>query len=303
MTVADVYVFDDATIPAPIEEAVVTLLDADGELVTSVETDEDGRAAFDVPDATYEVRVFKRGYGSDVSQIVVDTSEDTNEFDITLEDLTTLPVTTDPRMCRCTGVFVDFQGRPTKGVMFRLNAPADYGTQVPKIADGNLVYPSSMSFQSDALGVVSVDLFRGAEYTVVFAGEDDTSWSLKVPDRASVNLIDLIFPAPVLLSWDQDQAPGNEITVAVGDTGSVQATLLFSDYQTKTVDLNNWLEFSNSDGDVVELGFLNSSGVVALRALAAGTAEITAALVPNLLPYRVPPYSLTAATLLVTVTS
>lgn len=303
MTIADVYVFDDALVPNAIQGADVTLLDPNTSAVVAfTATNSNGKAGFSVPDGTYEVRIFKRGYGSGVHRLVVDALATTNKFDAAVEDLTALPVSPDSRLCRCTGRFVNLDGRPTKGVTFKLQAKVPYGGQIPKIVDGDLVFADGMALRSDAQGLVSVDLFRTGQYHAIFAGEDDTTWCIEVPDRSSVNLIDLLFPAPVLLRWDQTAAPADAVTLAVNETKAVPVSLLFSNFQTKTRLINEWVAFTNSDGGVVDLSYSDSSGEVFLRGIVAGNATVRANLQPHLSPFRVPPYALTANPLQVTVT-
>jgi hypothetical protein len=303
-TPVDIVVVDDSLVPLPVENVVVSFYDPDTlDLVTTATTDGDGEASVSLPDATYEVRSFKRGYAIPVSQIVVDENADTNVFDTVAENLTALPVATDPRLCRCTGVFVNYENRPTPGVTFRVMAKADPLGQTPKTVDSRLVFSSEMAFQTDAEGKVSLDLIRGGEFYVTFSGEDDTTWLMVVPDRSSANLIDLIFPATVSLDWDQDDAPSNAVALAVGEFATVHMSLLFTDFRQRTEELTKWIQLSNSNDTTIRMGFSNDGSAVLIEALEAGTAEITAELLDDLLPIRVPDYSLTTVPLQVTVTS
>lgn len=300
MTAVDVYVSDNAVVPNFISGAVVSIHNPSTfAILAQTTTDGTGRAAFTLVDATYEVRVFKSGYASPVAQIVVDIGATTNKFDIEIEDLTTLPTAIDPRLCRCTGKFVNFgnQGRPR--VVFRVMAKAEF--QVPKVVDGSLVYEQSMAFQSDEDGYVSIDLLRSGEYYVTFAGEDDLVWPIKVPDEPAVNLIELIHPTPLSQVWDPTDAPLNALTVQVGETKTVLSTLNFSNYEALTEGQDKWITFMNSNGSLMDLGFLSSTGEIVVKGLAPGSAQVTVELLPDLLPNRVPPPSLTTTPLDVTV--
>jgi hypothetical protein len=303
VTLASVYVRDDQLVPEMMADVVVSLVDPeDSALITRTTTDVGGEAAFDVPDGTYEVRVFKDGYSSVVSQIVISALETSNEFDITIESLRVLAPATDARMCRCTGIFVNYEGRPLKGVAFRVMADLETGLQIPKVVDGKLVVSDGMAFQTDENGKIVVDLYRGGHYHAVFAGEDDTTWSFTVPNRSSVNLVELLFPTPVLVTWDQTVAPDNEIEVLVGETVAVPVSLLLSSYITKTKKLSPWVKFLNADGTIADLSFDDAIGVAYLKGVLPGTTQVTVVLQDNLLPFRIPLPSLTAAPLQVVVT-
>lgn len=303
MTAVDVFVQDDALVPQPLAGVIVSFYDAGTlALVTTATTDALGQAAVLLPDDTYEVRCFKYGYAIPVAQILVDVGALTNKFDAVAEDLTVLPVATDPRMCRCTGMFVNYEGVPVRGVSFRLMNNVLTNQQKPKIVDGKMVFPSEMSFQTDQFGKVTVDLFRGAFYYVVFSGNDDQTWCLNVPDRSSVNLIDLIFPAPVSVEWDATDAPADALSVAVGETKTVHVSLLFTDFIKRSTGLEKWITFLNSDATKMDLGYSSSDGKVVIRGLVAGPAQVTAEIVPDPRPFRIPDYSLTVPPLSVTIT-
>ncbi len=301
MTIVNVTVMDDAMVPAPVVGAVVSLLDTTTLVpVSEVTTDSDGVAGFSVPDDTYEVRVFKTGYGIPVSAIVVDHDED-NGFEITATNLTALPIATDPKVCRCTGTFVDFSNVPIRRVLLRIAAQAESPLQIPKVVNGRLVSAPSMEVHSDELGKVSIDLLRTGEYHVTVAGEEDVIWPIKVPDRSSVNLIDLIHPQPVSVSWDPTEAPGDAVTVSVGETVAIPVSLLLSNFDTVLKGHDTWIQFENSDGDVFNLGYHSSLGMIVIEGLTAGTAEVTVEPQDDLLPRRVPDYSVAYTPLSVTV--
>ena len=106
------------------------------------------------------------------------------------------------------------------------------------------------------------DLFRGGEYFVTYSGNDDVVWNFKVPDRASANLIDLIHPQPVSLTWDSDVAPANALSMAPLVQVIVPITVLFSDDEELTQGVDKWLEISSSDESVVRAQFFERSVVV-----------------------------------------
>lgn len=303
-------VLDTEVSPQPIEGVIVTVYDS----VDSVEqaqatTNSSGQAVFTLPGTTgsgitYEVRAFKLGvrfanpFGIQVQEPVVST----NTFNLT-GLLLTLPASTDPRVCRCTGRFLGFDNKPLCGVMVRLFEKGDVGEQVPKIVDGNLISQSAVEYHTDKDGYVHIDLLRTGEYYVSFAGEEDVNWEILVPDQASVNLIDLMFPQPVTLTWDQTVAPGNAVSLAVGTTLSVPFTILFSDYEVGT-RLGHWVRPPvAAQTGIVEVGPFEDPAGVWLSGLNPGTTTISVELQDHLFPIRVPTYSLNASPLTVTVTS
>ena len=303
-----VTVTDNSNTPAPIVGAVVGIFDSmDSTEQAMGTTDIDGNAVFLLPGTTgsgisYEVRVFKLGvrfanpFGIQVQEPVVTS----NNFSLT-GTLLVLPAATDPTICRCTGRFVDYGNRPLCGVMVRVFNKGDVGEQDPKIVNSNLVSPSAMEFHTDADGNVSLDLFQTGEYYINFAGEEDWNWNILVPARASANLIDLMFPQPLVLTWDQTVAPGNAVTVTIGEELQVPLSILFSDYQNVTT-LGRWIQIPvSSNPSIAMVAWLDEPAKVVITGIASGTTNITAELQKFLFPLRVPPYSLTVPPLVVTV--
>jgi len=308
MSVAvDIFVKDDSVSPAPIAGVVVGVLDAVTLVpVAMATTDGAGRAAFLLPGAVtpglaYEVRLFKLGvrFANPVAIQVVEPVVTTNKFDMS-GTLLALSAATDPRLCRCSGRFMSFSNTPIVGATLRFMAMAESGFQTPKIVDGNIISAESLATQTDADGFAVVDLLRTGRYYVTFSGEDDTTWNILVPDRASVNLIELIHPQPVLLKWDATAAPLNAVSVQVGATVLVPYTVVFSDFEELSTGLTQWIKFINSDDTKAAVGF--SSGMLSVTGVAPGVVNVTTEMLPNLNPPRVPDYSITAPTLVVTVT-
>lgn len=317
--VVNIYLQDDSMSPAPIVGAVVTIVNPSTfALVAQATTDSTGLAAFTLPGAAfptgviYQVRAFKLGvFFKNPFQIKVyepaQSPPNANGFNLTGTLVGTLQPATDPRVCRCTGRFLDFQNQPVQNAVVRIMARAETEGQIPKVVDGNMISPQVLETHTDADGYVVIDLLRNAVYEVTFAGDDDVIWEILVPDRSSVNLIDLIHPQPVSLSWDSTQAPSNNVTLSIASSGAVPYqvpfTVLFSDYESVTQgedgDLMKWVTFTNSDGSkaLVAAG----DGVLFLTGMTTGTCQVTAGVAPNLLPFRVPAYSISAPTLNITV--
>jgi hypothetical protein len=310
MTVpVDIFVTSDETLPAPIVGAVVTVLDPflNLNLMAQATTDANGQASMVLPGEAdpgriFEVRLFKVGviFGSPKRVAVLEPATLPNRFDVT-GTLTILPVATDPRVCRCTGRFLNFSNQPIAGATLRISSKAESGLEVPKLVDSNMVSSETMEFKTNSYGFVTVDLHRGGEYYVKFSGSDDRIWNIKVPDRSSVNLIDLIHPAPVRLDWDPTVAPGAAVSLNVDEALAVPLSLLFSDYEVMTAGLNSWMLLTSSDPTKVQV--VLSQDCAYIRGIAAGTAQITASCPKGIAPVRVPDYAIASPPLTVTVTT
>lgn len=308
----DIYVKDDSALPAAIDGVVVLVLDPNTfALVAQGTTDVLGHASLVLPGSaspgtTYELRFYKMGvfFANPVLIQVLEpvVAPASNIFDASGTLVGTLPVATDPRVCRCTGRFVNYSNQPLAGMTVRIFADQTQpGVEVPLIVDGNLVGSAGMAFQTDADGYLSVDLHRGGEYRIMYPGEEEKVWCFNVPDRSSVNLIDLIHPYPVSLAWDPTVAPANAVSVAVGQSIDVPFSALFSNYITISQGLIEWLTFTNGDNTLMDV-VVSATGVATITGRSPGTAQVTGANLPSLLPSRVPYYNTLVPPLNVTVT-
>lgn len=325
----DIFVKDTQVSPAPIQGVVVNVYNSTTlALVTSGTSDSSGHVALLLPGAAspgtnYEVRFFKTGVIFTNPQMIAVLEPvappNTNEFDFT-GTVVTLPVATDPVMCRCTGRFIDVTGAPIKNQLVRVQAllgtgsltkpptePAPppplwpdpptppnllSGFQIPKVLYGDMVASPGVDFRTDSSGRVSFDLPRGGHFTVAFAGEEDVPWCIQVPDRSSVNLIDLIHPNIQTLTWDSGVAPGNTVTVAVNATIEVPFEVLFSNFRTYSKDLGNIITFINSSS-LMDVQYNSGQGSLSIRGISAGTASVTVEVIPKMTPPRIPDYSVT----------
>lgn len=303
----DIFVSTDFIIPVPIADVTVGIYDySTWNLIEMAQTDSNGRVGFQLNGSldgtTYEVRLTKLGviFGYPKAIQVFDPPVTTNKFDVSGTS-TDRPIATDPRICRCTARLVDFGNRPSANALVRISSLPEAGMQVPKIVDGNLVNTDSIELHTDKTGKITADLFRGGEYLIVISGEDDRTWNFVVPDRPSANLIDLVFPYPTALVWDEGTAPANSVSVVVGQQLVVPFSLYFSDYQVATDQVQKWLTLMNSSELVMDLKLYSGSPTAAvITGLQPGTATVSTTTSP-ILPTRVPSPSITAPTLTVTV--
>jgi hypothetical protein len=309
----DVMVKDDSVVPMPVVGAAVSLFDATtSQVVAQAISDDLGRAAFllpgDVaPGKLYEARLFKMGvvFPRVVAIEVIEpiTPPESNVFDISGTPAGAFGLPVDPRLCRCVGRFVNYMNQPMSDSLVRISAEAEAIQKTPKIVDGNMVSAGELESRTDKNGFVVIDLFRGGEYYITFAGEDDETWNFKVPDRATANLVELIHPQPVSLSYDADAAPDNQVTLAKGSTALVPVSVLFSDFQEHTTDLGNVIEFTNSDSSIADIAFHSNLGELAIVGMSPGMVELSVSVRPNLFPHRIPDYALQAPVLQVIITA
>lgn len=303
-TSVDLFISTNDAVPTPLEGVQVSVFDPDSQLQLAAQglTDAQGRASFALPGAVegkaYEVRVFKLGvaFGSQKRISVEEPSATGNSFDIAGTPQV-LPTATDPRLCRCTGRFVDLSNRPMADVAVFIVQAAEAGFQKPKVLDGNMVAAQKLRAFTDPQGKVSFDLIRSGEYFITFAGEDDKVWNIKVPDRASANLVDLIHPVPVSLTWDEDTT---SVSMAVGDQVVVSVSVLFSDFEVFTEGLSQWIQFATSDSAVAVVALSQDKAVITATGI--GTCSISARCSDQpSVPSHVPAPSLSSPLLSVTV--
>lgn len=300
----NIYVQDDAPSPGALPGVqVVILRPTDLSYLAGATSNAQGVAAFLLEAGTYEVRAFKAGIllRNPTTIVVLDppTPTEQNGFVVTGSYVGVFGVPMDPRLCRVIGRLVDFSNKPVAGALIRILAPMDLLDKVPKVVDGNAVSQSAMEFHTDQNGFVIIDLLRGGQYHVVFSGEEDEIWNMKIPDRPTANLFDLIHPYPVALTWD---VVGNAVTLAVNTTLNVAFQIVFSDTAQQAAKLSELVDFMNSAPDIVDVVYQNSAGVLVLTGKAAGTASIVVKPKAELFPSRVPDYSIAGAPLAVTVT-
>lgn len=295
----DIYVSSDDAAPSPISGVTVVALTASNLTIAGEAiTDSSGRAALLLPNGSYEIRLFKMGVAFNGVYTAVVDDVAVNVFDV-VGSPRTMPVALDPRLCRCSGRFVGLNNQPVKNSQVRFSAKAESGFQTPKVVDGQMVSADGLTMKTDDNGYLTVDLLRGAELYVTFAGEEDVVWNIKVPDRASINLIELIHPQPSSLTWDSAAAPNDEVSTYVGYQVSVPMKVLFSDFEELSTGLSKWLKLKSSDPSVAVVAF--DGDRAAVLGVSPGQASILVEMQSDLWPRRVPAYSISAPPLLVSV--
>jgi hypothetical protein len=308
----EIFVRDDSPLTGSIQGATVELVDPTtfAHVATGV-TGANGRSAFAVPGdyapgKQYEVRIFKSGviFPNPTSISVLDPviPPVTNKFDVSGTILNSWGVPSDPKMCRCSGRFVNFSNVPLSRVLVIIYAQSDPLYKVPKTVNHGMIASQAMEFYTDKNGYIVVDLVRGSQYRVTFAGEDDMTWTIKVPDRPICDFIDLIHPQPVSLAWDPVVAPNNSVTLDVGDVMDVPCSITFSDYEVLNNCLTTVAKFTVGDGAIVEATVVEGMGV-RLEGKAVGTTSVVVDETDaQIVPIQTPSYSIASTPLTVVVT-
>ena len=187
----------------------------------------DGTVIFsNVDPETYEIRVVPpnpvavtNGKVQTVEVLDAPVAPLSNIFDIaiTQEDLDTA---TNTNLCRCSGYFVDMTGRSVPNVSIHFSdallPQIEYRATLNFESHG--VVPSKRIAITDINGFVTVDLYRGATYTVYVEGWENVFRTILVPDVEAANIIDVLFPVVSHVEYYNSGTKIIPITAPVLDT-------------------------------------------------------------------------------------
>jgi uncharacterized protein YjdB len=185
----------------------------------------------------------------------------TNDFQVQGQTFS-LPVATDPRLCRASGFFKDASGAPLANadLHFRLQ-------RNPLLVDGYGILGLHLYGTTDSSGYFEVDLYRDGEYLVELQSLEHQR-CVVVPDASAVNLVSLLFPVVASVAYDP-----TAVSVAAGDSETVAVTV--TDSTGITHDLtDSLLTFTSSDTAIATVAIL--SGELVVTGVAAGAATVTA---------------------------
>jgi hypothetical protein len=239
--------------------------------------------AGDTPPIPYTIRMSKPGVAFDGSlgdsskspqQISVISPVLTlpNAFDVMGETFTR-PTATNPRLCRCSGFFLDISGRPLPGLTVSF-----INTFSPVVVDSNAVMSSEASATTDQSGYIEIDLYRNGIYTAwvpgVEAKEDLEGTSgitfpriVKVPNLNSANLPDLLFPVVASVAFG---APS--VTVAPLEQAVLTPVVAASDGSILTGSAVSDVVYSVDDPSIA--GVSTSATQVFLVGISPGTTQL-----------------------------
>lgn len=184
-----------------------------------------------------------------------------------------LPTATDPRLCRCSGYFVDMSGRPLANMdvhFIPLCYNEDQPDLNPLVVDGIGVMGDKIITRTDSDGYLEIDLFRNAEVSALVQGFAHSRRVIRVPDASSVSLLNLLFPVVSEIIFGT-----NPVAVAV--SAFVDVTLIIKASDGQILDpLDRDVVFASSDVGVATVQ-LQADGTLRVMGVAAGTVTVEAA--------------------------
>lgn len=204
----DFYVKDSTPQASPVEGVLIRIFSEDGSIFyTQATTDVDGKASFLLETLVYSARFYKFQVGFNQPQVFeVLAAPETNVFDASAE-VFSQPMSTDPRYCRASGFFRSVTGAPHVGAVMQFVPSFD-----PLILDAAGIIDTKDSIRTDGDGYVQIDLVRGAVYRVFLQGLEECPRKIRVPDRSSINLPDLLYPVVQSVVLD----PEGPLTLTTG---------------------------------------------------------------------------------------
>jgi hypothetical protein len=283
-----------------------TTVDVAGDAVAEVTLDGDD------PPNEYTIRLSKTGVAFDGSlgddskspQLIevysppANAPTGKNDFDLQGETFS-LPVATDPRLCRCSGTFRDATGAVLPGLdMSFINEFK------PAVVDGDGVLGSKVQLRTDADGYAQLDLYRNGEYRAMVqsiqTAEDDETGALVfdrelvIPDRSSVSLVDLLFPVVKEITWD----PAS-VSLAAGATLDLTPTVEASDYRVLEGTACDDVLYEVEDPDIATVSIQEDKLVI--TGVSAGSTQLTATRKDQTI-VAIPAVGITGSPLAITVT-
>lgn len=238
----------------------------------------------DTPEIEYTIRLSKSGVAFDGSlgdsskspqliSVISPVTTVPNAFDVVGETFVR-PTATDPRLCRCSGFFLDISGRPLVGLdMTFINEFS------PTVMDGSAVMGSEVHVTTDRDGYVELDLYRNGRYAAWVPGveapdttELDSAIAypryMAIPDQGSANLPDLLFP--VVLSVDLGVS-----SVSVGCLQTVVLTPTVTSSDGRVLVGAAVEDVIYAVADVTVAGISTSATSVSIVGIAEGTTSLS----------------------------
>jgi len=126
------------------------------------------------------------------------------------------PVSSDARFCRCSGYFTDLTGAAAAGLSLYFSRPSEIpaGTISSSTTMGIFDQTQQLTLNSDGYG--EIDLPRGAELYVMIPDYIDMAQQIFIPDAASANLPDVVFPYPYSVTYLEAGVPTTHVVIAAG---------------------------------------------------------------------------------------
>ena len=255
----------DRVTAEPLVGVVMKVLSQDGRLIFSqVITDASGTASLLLPaPAVYQARFYRFGV-SFVGALLLDVHEaGPNDF-LAKGEVYRYPQATDPRLCIASGFFRTPSGAVAASVDMHFIGKFD-----PLLLDGAPILPERITARTNHAGYVEVSLIRFGLYDVTLQGMEDYQRPVSVPDAASVNIGDLLFPVVTAITFEE---PG-PYTVRIGQDLVAHPHVFTSDAR-ELEDITSDLLWSTSDSTALGLNPQQKS--ISVRGVKLGTQTLTA---------------------------
>lgn len=206
MTTITISVFDNLNPTSPVQDVTVRIYNQSGDTFeTQLITDSAGQITYDIPDGTYWVRFYKRGYFFESKTLIVVDAAETNVWDVTANDLTELPPSRAAGICRVSGFVIDAQGAPSHLPILTFALPQDV-----RVMGGSVIGTEKVVTQPNSDGYVEVELIQDVVYNVTMASISDEVLKVKVPKTQACSITSLLYPSGKLSA-----TPGS-VSVTVG---------------------------------------------------------------------------------------
>jgi len=260
----DIHVMDQ--LGDPISGVVVRFFGADGSaLETQGVTDANGVASFLLPSGAFTVRCYKFAVAFGAPTQITVLEGWINGFNLYGQTVER-PLASDSRLCTAYGFFRRENGSPYANVDIHIVAKFN-----PLLLDGSAVMPGRLSVRTNVIGYAQVNLIRNGQYDITIQGDRDLARLVTVPDEASVNLPDLLFPVVDRVTFDV-AAPW---AIPVGSSLDVLPTVYLSDGRALEGSALGDVAWSSSDDTIVCV--IAGTDKLTLRGLRSGVATISAA--------------------------
>lgn len=268
-----VYTLDDTMAHDPIAGVLIRIFNSAGNtFITSGTTNGSGMFQVDLPGTAsptptrYQLRCSKLGVTflnpeyADVYDPLPPLT--VNEFNV-YGDTHPISEALNPLMCRAEGFFLDPGGRPLPDLLIRF-----MNLQEPMILDGIGIL-HKLEVRTDSRGWVAVELPRNGHYIATVSGLHDERLEVQVPDRSSVNLIDLLWPQVALVTF----SPAPPWNIPVGTSLDVVPTVTASSYYELTGAAVDDLTYSVEDTTVAAVS--TGADKITLHGGATGSTSLT----------------------------
>lgn len=268
-------VLSDEPSPQPIAGVVIEFYSTAAVFQTGGTSDVAGEVTVTLPEADYDVMLYKVGVTilpKQPQRITVDDAL-SNIFEVA-GHIRVRPESVDPLRCTVSGNILGVDGLQAKHRL--IFEPK----KVLASLSGNIIaLYSRREVASDEEGYFEFELLRNTKYTAYFLFPQDLfceqpgKLDIVVPDQPSVALDVLLFPLPIDVDFST-----NAISLVAGDPTdeTTEVEIGFSDGSVRETTSTPWgyISVTNTDATVVEAS-ISDGQVLCLKPLAAGTATIT----------------------------